>query len=848
MSRVFARKGRHGGEVPSVSSDSTHDETWRSATPDPIGKVETVEGSVNVIRGSTTIVPNVGDALFRNDVIETGVDGFAAIVFADGTAFHLKASTRLALDEFICDAAKSPSSAVFRVVRGVFGFIAGKLATTGRLIIETPYGQIQSTAQVAGFGSLTFSIFTVSLIHELKAASADVALLDYGTIDYRDLKHGVFEIITKEAHPRRIIVDDPGQTIVLHRGAAGAINVEQVANTPVQMAQYQNAYQGVHATYLQGQQDPFIQHFQQEQHANNALPTNNLGNAANNTASPASVGGNDSSTPPTVLASTEAAPVIPPAQTTIPPSTTTAPVIAPVVEVTNTAVVAPVQQQVVIPSPPVATSTTVVQTLGVNQPGSITGVSVTESGSTTGSDAFTVTLSDSNGQLSANSLASGGGGTVTGPGTTLTISGTLTQVNADLATLQDTDPTPGPDTITVNVTNSLGNSATAQTIAVLANGPPVIVVPTTPQAAGVNQAATISGVSITESGNTTGETFTVTLSDSTGQLSANTSASGGGGTISGSSSGSGTTLTISGSLSQVQADLTTLKDIDATAGSDPITVNATDSFGNSAVAKTIGVTVNGAPAVAITSTGGVTNQASQLISGTVTETNETLVSGTTVDLYDNGSGTALGTATVQSDGSWSTTVTLAAGANSIVAKDTDVAGNTGSSAAVSYTLDTTAPAVAITSTGGVTNQASQLISGTVTETNETLVSGTTVDLYDNGSGTALGTATVQSDGSWSTTVTLAAGANSIVAKDTDVAGNTGSSAAVSYTLDTTAPTVAITSTGGVTNQASQLISGTVTETNETLVSGTTVDLYDNGSGTALGTATVQADGSWSDDA
>ena len=76
-----------------------------------------------------------------------------------------------------------------------------------------------------------------------------------------------------------------------------------------------------------------------------------------------------------------------------------------------------------------------------------------------------------------------------------------------------------------------------------------------------------------------------------------------------------------------------------------------------------------------------------------------------------------------------------------------------------------------------TNQASQLISGTVTETNETLVSGTTVDLYDNGSTTALGTATVQSNGSWSTTVTLAAGANSIVAKDTDLAGNPGQSTA-----------------------------------------------------------------------
>ena len=53
-----------------------------------------------------------------------------------------------------------------------------------------------------------------------------------------------------------------------------------------------------------------------------------------------------------------------------------------------------------------------------------------------------MTLVDSNGQLSANTGGTGGGGTITGSGTTdLTINGTLSQVNADLATLEDTDGT-----------------------------------------------------------------------------------------------------------------------------------------------------------------------------------------------------------------------------------------------------------------------------------------------------------------------------------------------------------------------------------------------------------------------
>ena len=50
---------------------------------------------------------------------------------------------------------------------------------------------------------------------------------------------------------------------------------------------------------------------------------------------------------------------------------------------------------------------------------------------------------------------------------------------------------------------------------------------------------------MTETGNTAGEVFTVTLSDSNGDLSANTSAPGGGGTINGSGT---TSLTIMGTL------------------------------------------------------------------------------------------------------------------------------------------------------------------------------------------------------------------------------------------------------------------------------------------------------------
>ena len=153
------------------------------------------------------------------------------------------------------------------------------------------------------------------------------------------------------------------------------------------------------------------------------------------------------------------------------------------------------------------------QTVSVGTATAIAGVSLAESG-TTGSETFTVTLKDSNGLLSASGATSGNNST------DLVISGTLSQVNADLGTLKDTDNSAGPDTITLTASDSFGNAATPATVAVTASVTPVITVPGA-QTLGINQLTAITGVSLAESGATGSETFTVTLVDSNGQLSAN---------------------------------------------------------------------------------------------------------------------------------------------------------------------------------------------------------------------------------------------------------------------------------------------------------------------------------------
>ena len=71
------------------------------------------------------------------------------------------------------------------------------------------------------------------------------------SITYKDLEHGTFELVTKEAIPRHFLVEDPGETIVL-RAQGSSVNVNQVTNSASRMAELQAAQQEALATFAKG--------------------------------------------------------------------------------------------------------------------------------------------------------------------------------------------------------------------------------------------------------------------------------------------------------------------------------------------------------------------------------------------------------------------------------------------------------------------------------------------------------------------------------------------------------------------------------------------------------------------
>jgi hypothetical protein len=208
--------------------------------------------------------------------------------------------------------------------------------------------------------------------------------------------------------------------------------------------------------------------------------------------------------------------------------------------------------------------------MGQGQAALVTGLGLTESGTPAG-ETFTVSVSAGAGVLT--DTADG----VTGSGTnSLSIQGDLAQVQAALAALSLIEASPGSDTLTLAATESNGANTGPLSVAVTTNGPPSLAAPAKSQVT-LGAASAVAGFSLSETGATAGESFTVTLTDANGLLSASGSGITGAGT---------TKLAITGSLSQVNAALASLTDNEASGADDLISLSVSDSLGNASKAST----------------------------------------------------------------------------------------------------------------------------------------------------------------------------------------------------------------------------------------------------------------------
>ncbi|ENO2768608.1 Ig-like domain-containing protein [Enterobacter hormaechei] len=288
-----------------------------------------------------------------------------------------------------------------------------------------------------------------------------------------------------------------------------------------------------------------------------------------------------------------------------------------------------------------------------------------------------------------------------------------------------------------------------------------------------------------------------------------------------------------------------------TDGTVTLSATITDSAGNSST-QTHDVVVNTA-SVALTvntlSGDDVIDAAEAGASLVINGSSAQFASGTQVTINLNGKSY---TATIQSDGSWTTTVpaadvgTLADGASyqvSVSAQDS--AGNS-ASATHTISVDTSAPVISVNTLSGddVLNAAEAQQALTV-QGSSSAEAGQTVTVTLGGK---TYTALVANDGTWTLDVpavdlaALSQGALTVTASVNDKAGNSGQTTHT-LTVDTIAPAVTISTVADddIVNNAEQLAGQTISGTT-TAEQGQTVTVSFNGHSYQ---ATVGADGSWS---
>ena len=415
-------------------------------------------------------------------------------------------------------------------------------------------------------------------------------------------------------------------------------------------------------------------------------------------------------------------------------------------------------------------------------------------------------------------------------------------------TLSGTTDLPQGSTVTIVVTDSLGNQQNFETT-VDENGNFSAEVPSALAEGDYSVTATATD----ENGNTASTTETGgSIDNTTPSLALDPIGSGNDATptLSGTSDlaeGSVVSLTIVDSAGNAQT-INTLVDANgnftvevpqALADGDfTVTATAQDEAGNEASANETGNINTNAPALTIDAQG-ETNDSTPALSGTTS-----LPEGSTVTLTvtDNVGNTQTVEATVGADGTFNAEVTtpLADGPYTVTANATDGDGNTTTVSDNGGTIDTTAPSLTLDNPGS-TGDTTPTLSGTTD-----LPEGSTVNLVvtDSAGNSQTVNALVDANRNFSVDVpnALEDGDFTVSATATDRAGNTAN-ADTTGNVDSEAPLLTLDAQGS-TSDETPTISGTTDVAPGTLVTITVVDA--NGNSQSF-QAAVQNDGTFSAD-
>src|SRR4051812_41895954 len=96
-----------GAQTPAPAAPATQ------ASDEEVGNVASVQGSATVTRKGSSRALKTQDAIFKGDLLRTGVNSALGVTFDDETTFNLSANASITVDNFMYESGGKNNSALF---------------------------------------------------------------------------------------------------------------------------------------------------------------------------------------------------------------------------------------------------------------------------------------------------------------------------------------------------------------------------------------------------------------------------------------------------------------------------------------------------------------------------------------------------------------------------------------------------------------------------------------------------------------------------------------------------------------------------------------------------------------
>ena len=182
-----------------------------------------LHGEVRVRKANSTqwVRANFRAALERGDMVQTGQDGMARIIFTDGTTYVLKPETRIVIEESRQDPVTRATQVAVQVTSGAVDLSTGRFApgSTTRVSFENAVAQLEEESEVVVRNDPENDIHEISLSQggaEVRRGGTSVDLGQYERATFRSGRAGLTKRkvieppnLTSPANLEPFITDNP---------------------------------------------------------------------------------------------------------------------------------------------------------------------------------------------------------------------------------------------------------------------------------------------------------------------------------------------------------------------------------------------------------------------------------------------------------------------------------------------------------------------------------------------------------------------------------------------------------------------------------------------------------------